>query len=656
MSWNKSGKPVHFTIQSGSWFCVLLLLNVSACDGSMFGATDEDPSNNELTGNQVCQSPADCGAFSLPDNCANGKWNCIANQCQAECENGSNTGQACQVAADCGAFSLPENCANGNWNCTGNKCQAACGGSDGTGCISDRVVPPTNASCSCECVDCNCTGFNCTCDLNCYVSNDCLIGTDADGNPVTNDSTLGTCDLSCKPEDDLSEDMGCTASNCELQPNTTTVSLEVEPGSPGTKEMDMNREIKDVSVLFVIDNSPSMADDQMATACAMDSYFAEASANSASYQTGVITTDMLGYEPGTTVTYDDSGNLVQPPSLVGLNGSCDAVLQCTCGTGVTPSADDIQVCNFKNPGSWIETNTADGQKQLKQEVVQGDHGSRYEGGLEQAFQFFAAMEKNGTFASSGPYEVVVISDENADADDFLCPFNAVDRNTTGIPNFNPPTPQNLDSTCQSDLTAFYLYYFTSRNIMVHGLLYTTDCAHESIEEIGEIYLAVIQATGGAWASICHCENYEDFFTHVGQSTSTLSTSLCFNGENVDPNTLIVTYTEGGASQEVPRSDNEGWSFDAGTSCIVFHGTWQSRYGSYHVEYQDPNASAPTPDSATACLAQGIDPLINTIAVTCGGVPVPQSSTEGWTYDSATHCFTFHGSFATSAASCEISYF
>jgi hypothetical protein len=113
------------------------------------------------------------------------------------------------------------------------------GGSGGSGCVSDVVTTPGGQHCQCQFTSCDATSLECTCDLVCYDDTDtCLINTGADGNTSTGDGLLGTCGtLSCKPEDDLSENMGCSASDCQPPPNEVTVeaitvSPPAEPPAP----------------------------------------------------------------------------------------------------------------------------------------------------------------------------------------------------------------------------------------------------------------------------------------------------------------------------------------------------------------------------------------------------------------------------------------
>ena len=44
-------------------------------------------------------------------------------------------------------------------------------------------------------------------------------------------------------------------------------------------------------------------------------------------------------------------------------------------------------------------------------------------------------------------------------------------------------------------------------------------------------------------------------------------------------------------------------------------------------------------------------------VSCNGTAVPQSSTDGYTFDPTTNCFTFHGTYqSVGGASCTIQYY
>jgi hypothetical protein len=515
-----------------------------------------------------------------------------------------------------------------------------------TDCISDRVKPPSDGSCACAWDNCDATSMSCKCGLTCYGDGDkkCIISVNPDGNASTNDSTLGNCTLSCSPEDDLSTEITCSAKGCEIQPNNNVNINPVAPAAPPPTSFDAERKIQAVDVVFVVDNSLSMQDNQMASACALDSFFNAAGKNGAKYDTGVMTTDMVCEKSSCTPVYSRTEKkYVNPSTLVSVDGTCASSVSCSSNSCQNPDLNG-QVCHFGESGKLVPSDDTNAQQQLQQLIVQGDKGSQYEGGLEKSFQLFAEQERKGTFDINTPKEIIVISDENADADNFLCPFNSVDRNTSGIPNFTPPTPTNTSASCKQDLTDFYTYYFKTRNVIVHGLLYTDDCSNNSTEETGSIYQAVIKATGGHEGSICHCEDFNSFFDDVGKSTSTLSTELCFSGALPDPSTIQVVHVDkSGAEKTVPQSAQDGWTLDQSLKCLVMNGSWKDQYGKFHIVYTDPSAKPVPTGEPKACLQSTVDPIVSTIQVSCNGKDVPRSDTDGYTYNPADHCFTFHGS-------------
>jgi hypothetical protein len=562
---------------------------------------------------------------------------------------------------------------------------ATCIGEFPEGCVANCAPRRTEGMrCSCEILNCEATEVACECDVGCFpdangnVPADCDIQIGPDGAEATGalGDALGDCasQVSCAEENDLTTTVNCTVSNCEViqpqevlvdpvspnaAPNAPSVSPQPSPqSSPASETAD--RQAVAVDVLFVVDNSASMGDDQMAAACAIDSFFNAVDGGGGTFRAAVLTTDLLGDDPTgqsntTSSTYpcQRSGTNVsctRSPGLVGLAGSCNQTVSCTCPP-TNPSADTT--CQFSDQGAWIDSADAAGRDLLRQLIVQGESGSWYEGGLEAAFQYFVARERAGTFDGSTPTEIVVIADEDSDGpgpgESLLCPFNSVSRNTSGLANFNPPAPTNGSSLaeCKQDLINFYAYYFSSRNIVVHGLTYTQSCGGTNTEGVGVIYNGVISRTGGRVTSICDCSAFPGFFTDVGRDTAALSTQICLQGDPV-PGTLTVTHTEGGQSRPVPESATDGWTYDPNTNCIVLNGSWVETFGSFQIDYFDQSAP-PTDPVSVGCLSP-TTPIAMPITLTCNGTTVPQSANDGWTFDPATTCFSFHGSWAESACS------
>ncbi|MBK8014920.1 MAG: hypothetical protein IPK13_26685 [Deltaproteobacteria bacterium] len=556
---------------------------------------------------------------------------------------------------------------------TGADADAAGPGRDaasGGNCVSDRVDVPAGQGCTCAWVDCEATELECACDVGCYADDaDCLIETDGQGGGSSNNETLGTCVIQCDPESDLSEELNCTATSCEPTPNSVSIEPSSDDPQPTASALDAERDPVVVKVLFVIDNSASMLDDQMAAACAIDEFFDAASANEAVYETGVLTTDIFGDASAgaygevctnPTATYDSNNEYSRPPQLVGLSNACNLEPVCSCASGQSPGVPEA--CSFDSNGAWLSNGDANSRRLLRQLIVQGQACSGREAGLEQAFQFFAEMERAGTFDASAPHEVVVISDEDtfADATDpspygRICSFSMAKRHTETIPDFEPPSP--IGQSCIESLTDFYKYYFTSRGIIVNGIHFTNDCRVRTTEQTGHGYLEVIEATGGEVASICHCETFPDFFAKVGARTSDLSTSLCFpEGTDPDPSTIQVTYTEVEPNQSVPKSSSDGWTLDTSRNCLTFSGSWGDKHGDFHVDYVDRNVPLPPKPDPVACLDPSLDVLEDSLAVTCDGSDVPRDATNGWTFDAANKCLTFHGSWTEATCAFEVHYF
>jgi hypothetical protein len=571
-----------------------------------------------------------------------------------------------------------------------------CVGKFPDGCLANCASPiPMGERCSCEITNCDATEVACRCDAGCYpdqngnVPADCDIIINPDGTVTVGGElgdALGECasQVSCKEENDLSPYVECGIMDCEVvqpqevlvdpvspnvNPNAPSVDPETAPQSSPVSE-GANRQPVEVDVLFVVDNSASMGDDQVAAACAIDSFFGAVDAGGGTFRAAVLTSHILSNDTDPTRLSDQpnlppsnldatypcrvQGNTVScnsAPGLIGIEGTCNQTVSCTCPPA-NPSAQTL--CQFNDQGSWIDSSDPAGRDLLRQLIVQGDLGSWYESGLESAFQYFAELERTGQFDAARPTEIVIIADEDSDANgpsgSYLCPFNTVSRNTAGIPNFNPPAPTNGNTLaqCKQDLINFYGYYFSSRNIVVHGLTFQAGCPVNNTESIGSVYAGVIQRTGGRISSLCNCGAFPAFMEGVGEDTAALSTSICLQSEPV-PGTLEVTYTEGGASQPVPENATDGWTYDPARNCIELHGSWTNRFGSYRLDYYDQNAP-PTEPTSVGCLAPNT-PVALPITLTCGGMVVPQSATNGWTFDAATSCFTFKGAWAESAA-CE----
>jgi hypothetical protein len=510
--------------------------------------------------------------------------------------------------------------------------------------------------CSCTCENCQCTRLDCACHIDCYQEPPpagCILNLDSDGNLVIDNHHFENCDLQCREEGDLTDEMACTLNNCVPPP--TIIDIHIDPEQePGAAELALERHIREVDVVFAVDNSLSMEDDQMASACAVDKFLDAATADGGQITAGVINTDLSSPTTG----------------LLGITNPNDCTVQvndCQCGPNgeLPPPPSDFRACRFDQNGDWIED-----PNELKKTIMQGTGlFNSHESGLQQAFRLFAHLEIQGKFL--GPYETVIISDEEADGDGRLCPFDAsLDEDLKAQLKdsrygWNPPTPTGTEASCEQDLIDFFSYYFVSRKIMVHGLIHADTCDDGLFEETSIIYKKVIQATKGHQAPICDCGAFDSFMEDVGNTTSNISTQLCVDDPAAarsiqdDLPSVVVHYAEGGADVKVPQSATDGWTFDAATGCFVLSGAWEDKMGFFRVEYQRAPEQADFED-VTVCPAN-FDPIPSSIVVTCElngqNTQVPQSTTDGWSLQTVTsqNCLMFSGSWSEQALPCSLEF-
>ncbi len=510
-------------------------------------------------------------------------------------------------------------------------------GADGTGaapgksgadtCVAERVTVPSGQGCECECTDCLCTSIACTCDGTCYGAAECLVNSDSNGNATVGGGFGADCSQkSCVPEDDLTTELKCAFADCRFAPN----QLQLQPRE-APPDLDLERAVKNTGLIMTVDTSSSMTNKQAYSACAADA-FIRATAG-AEWSAGVMTQDITrvpGYQAG-----NGAGGA---PPLLQVSGSCTPAASCSCGGNYTGD-----ICRFSPGGSMISSKDPNALDALRRLVVQGSNEASDidEAGLEKAFLYVMGLYREGRGAEVS--QVVAISDEPADSDEKVCPIQSK-RDIAGIQavlgdGFQPPANTG---NCSNDLIAFYSYFFEFVNVRVNALVATG--------EAGRIYTAVANATEGTVASLFECSAFEQFWNEVGATTTTLSTQLCFPN-SVDPAATTLVYTENGANTEVPKSATEGWTYDAALRCIVLHGSWESKYGSFHVA----NVGNTGKPSGRTCFPSTVDPIPDTIKVSVGGAEVPRSTSDGFSYDAASRCIELHGSYASNPGPFDVEY-
>ncbi|MFC1609612.1 hypothetical protein ACFL6C_01510 [Myxococcota bacterium] len=512
-------------------------------------------------------------------------------------------------------------------------------------CLSDIVDPPVDENCVCEFPPgaCDASEMVCTCDLACYGDADCPINcTCLDDlceqvECTGEEGLIGDCEsLQCTQPNDLDPDFSCEATDCIIEPNVVQIMPEEEPVQ---EVVEVVREVEEAGVLTVIDPSSSMTDNQRNLACAVDAFLDLVEGEGAEFSMGVSVMNPQKL-------YDEDGNMVDSvPDLVGVS-NCSVVPECE-GTADCNADTNSPSCqgSFTDNGMPVTSGATNPSDTLRQLFVQdenreengfGDGVGDDESGLEYAFRYvmYLVSEDRGDEIS----QVVAVSDEAADGDGACCTIQAVRYNVENMAfmqaalgsDFNPP-PNTGD--CHTDLINFYTYFFTRYNIQVNVLI--------DASSADPVYVSVAEATGGAVGDVLDCTSYNEFWQDVGTSTVEFSKEICLD-EPFDPSTASLIYTEGGASQTVPESATDGWSYNPDTGCIVLNGSWEDVFGTFNIAYD----SGDTQPTAKMCFQNNEEPVVNTLVVkTSDGQVVPQSSTDGWTFDEETDCFTFHGSWA-----------
>lgn len=94
--------------------------------------------------------------------------------------------------------------------------------------------------------------------------------------------------------------------------------------------------------------------------------------------------------------------------------------------------------------------------------------------------------------------------------------------------------------------------------------------HDNIESVGERYIAAARLTGGLVASICD-PDFDQILESLGANAAGLKVRFKI-GAGSDPYSIVV-WVDGTI---VPRSRSNGWTFDTATDEVVFHGSWIPR--------------------------------------------------------------------------------
>ncbi|MCC7381626.1 MAG: choice-of-anchor D domain-containing protein [Deltaproteobacteria bacterium] len=279
----------------------------------------------------------------------------------------------------------------------------------------------------------------------------------------------------------------------------STVPLRGE-GTSNSQQTDQFSQLRDnkVDVLWVVDNSGSMDEEQTSLGGNFSSFISYANTLGADYQVGVVTTDVDAA--------NQSGKLVGNPKIV---------------TQTTPNASGV----FQN-------NTA-----------VGTNGSGSEAGLQAAKLALSPpvrdAENAGFLRADARLAVIVVSDEEDQSPGSISLYVDFFRNIKGFRN-----PQ-----------------LTSVSAIAGDV--PNGCA---TAEAGQRYYDAVSQLGGQYESICSA-SWSNMLQNLGLGVFALREAWTLS-RPADPNSVSVRVN----GMNVPQDANNGWTYDAASNSIVFHGS------------------------------------------------------------------------------------
>lgn len=296
----------------------------------------------------------------------------------------------------------------------------------------------------------------------------------------------------------------------------------------------------EVDILWVIDNSVSMQNEQEAVATGAEDFITHLESTEMDFHLGVITTDVSRDNP-------TSGVLLGSPQV-------------------------------------LTSDTAGYADAFRARVQQGTTGDDQEAGLAAALMAVSAplsVSANEGFLRSGAMlSIIVLSDENDCS-------GSLGANATGEDCYT--RADDLDPV--SDLVRSIVDAKGGDQVVLSGIVgpEVVDGCEATVP--GRRYYTAIELLGGVRADICQTD-YSAIMDALGQVASGILTVFQLEKAAIEDSIVVeVAPTEGGELREIAKIDEaagivDGWSYLADYAQIEFHGTEVPPRGAYiTVSYQ-----------------------------------------------------------------------
>ncbi len=281
----------------------------------------------------------------------------------------------------------------------------------------------------------------------------------------------------------------------------------------------------DVDILWVVDNSPSMAQEQAEVARSFADFIGHLEDTNIDFHIGVITTDI-------DEENDLAGHLLGDPPVI------------------TAEMEDFE-------------------REFNERVQVGVKGSDKERGLEAAYMAvtepMVSDANYGFLRKDAVLSIIFVSDENDCSD-----RGALGGDATGMDCYD----EAQDLVPVRDFVTDYRSLKDDASDVIASAIVGPDIQDNCEDTVpGSRYLAVAENTGGVEGNICD-EDFTAIMDEMGLSVSGVRSSFELSSVPV-VETLLVQVGDAEADEEewevVLESAADGWTYDAETNYITFHG-------------------------------------------------------------------------------------
>ena len=290
---------------------------------------------------------------------------------------------------------------------------------------------------------------------------------------------------------------------------------------------------KDVDVLFVVDNSPSMDNKQQNLASNLSTFVKIATLWSNNYHLGVITTAMDTTKENGKLQSDKNGDRILTPASPNATTSLEYLAHPGAGGSSDEEVFDATVAALSSP---LSTNTS---KSCAKDAdcgggqafcVKGaDDGKMFCGGYNRTF-----MRKNAGL------EVIALTDEEEHGTGSLAYYENLFYSLKGLANKN-------------------LFHFHA----ITGDPGASGCTANGGAEDGSRLYQMTKDTGGKFGSICD-SNYAQALKDIGSVAFGLAQQF-FLTRTPEPSTLVVK-----VNGNVCTQASGSWTYDAASNSVAFN--------------------------------------------------------------------------------------